>query len=130
MMKRTHVAIGLAASMPIIIHNPITLVGVIGSTFPDWDYLLGIPHRTITHSLLALFVSSGVICLFHTKVALVWFICYGLHLLGDSITKMGVPYLYPWNKKYYGYKLIKTRGAEDYFIQLLAIAFIVFIYVV
>ncbi len=26
------------------------------------------------------------------------------------------PYLYPWNKKYYGYKLIKTRGAEGYII--------------
>ena len=129
MMKRTHIAIGVAATLPIIINNPISAIGMLGSIIPDWDYILGIKHRTYTHSLLILAISSITILVFNKWIALVWFINYGLHLVADSFTKMGIPYLYPWNKKYYGYKLIKTRGAEDYFIQALAIAFIMFVYV-
>lgn len=129
MMKRTHIAIGVAATLPIILNNPVSIIGVLGSTFPDWDYLLGIKHRTYTHSLLVLTVSSITILVFNKWIALVWFINFGLHLVADSFTKMGTPFLYPWNKKCYGYKLIKTRGAEDYFIQALAIAFIMFAYV-
>ena len=129
MMKRTHVAIGVAATLPIILNNPITAIGVLGSMAPDWDYMLGIKHRTYTHSLLVLTISSITILILNKWIALVWLINYGLHLVADSFTKMGTPFLYPWNKKYYGYKLIKTRGAEDYFIQALVIAFIMFVYV-
>jgi inner membrane protein len=129
MMKRTHIAIGVAAALPIIINNPVSIFGVLGSIVPDWDYILGIKHRTYTHSLLVLFISSVSILTLNKWIALVWLINYVLHLIADSFTKMGTPFLYPWNKKYYGYKLIKTRGAEDYFIQALAIAFIMFVYV-
>lgn len=129
MMKRTHIAIGVAATLPIILNNPISVIGVLGSVVPDWDYLLGIKHRTYTHSLLVLIISSISILIFNKWIAIVWFINFALHLAADSFTKMGIPFLYPWNKKYYGYKLIKTRGAEDYFIQALAIAFIMFVYV-
>lgn len=129
MMKRTHIAIGVAATLPIISNNPISILGVLGSAAPDWDYLLGIKHRTYTHSLLVLIISSISVLILNKCIALVWFINFALHLIGDSFTKMGTPYLYPWNKKYYGYKLIKTRGAEDYFIQALAIAFIMFVYI-
>jgi len=129
MMKRTHIAIGVAATLPIIINNPISIIGVLGSMAPDWDYLLGIKHRTYTHSLLVLTISSILILIFNKWIALVWFINFALHIVADSFTKMGTPFLYPWNKKYYGYKFIKTRGAEDYFIQALVIAFIMFVYV-
>ncbi len=128
-MKRTHINIGIAATIPLILNNPISIIGVLGSTAPDWDYLLGIKHRTCTHSLLALALSSLIILTFNKYISLAWFINYGLHLAADSFTKMGTPYLWPLNKKYYGCKLIKTRGAEDYFIQLLALCFIAFIYV-
>jgi len=129
MMKRTHIAIGVAATLPIILNNPISVIGVLGSVVPDWDYLLGIKHRTYTHSLLVLIISSISILILNKWIALVWFINFTLHLIADSFTKMGIPYLYPWRKNYYGCKLIKTRGAEDYFIQALAIAFIMFFYV-
>lgn len=129
MMKRTHIAIGVAATLPIIISNPIAATGVLGSVVPDWDYFLGIKHRTYTHSLLVLIISSISILILNKWIALVWFINFTLHLVADSFTKMGTPYLYPWRKSYYGCKLIKTRGAEDYFIQALAIAFIMFVYV-
>ncbi|WP_346900354.1 hypothetical protein [Clostridium sp. UBA7503] len=49
MMKRTHIAIGVAAILPIILNNLISAIGVLGSVVQDWDYLLEIKHRTYTH---------------------------------------------------------------------------------
>lgn len=128
MMKRTHISIGLVATIPLIVLNPISFLGLLGNVVPDWDFYLGIKHRTITHSLLFLLLSTIVISLFNISVSLVWFICYGLHLIADSFTKMGTPYLYPFNKKYYGLKRIKTRGAEDYTVQFVMILLICWIY--
>jgi len=128
MMKRTHIAISVAVTIPFIIHNPIVIVGLLGSVAPDWDYKVGIKHRTITHSFLALVISSAVVSILNEPIVLVWSLNYALHLLADSMTVSGVPLFYPV-KKTYGFRLIKTGGAEDYFIQLLAIAFIVFRYI-
>lgn len=61
MMKRTHIAIGVAVSIPFIVHNPIGVFGLIGSIAPDWDYMVGIKHRTITHSFLGLLISLGIV---------------------------------------------------------------------
>lgn len=127
-MKRTHVALGLAATIPIILKEPVSAIGILGSVVPDLDFYLGLKHRTITHSILFLTISTAAISIFNIPVALVWFINYFLHLLADSFTKMGTPYFYPWSQKYYGLKKIKTRGGEDYFIQLIAIFFICSVY--
>lgn len=125
MMKKTHVAIAVAAAIPVInyLNIPyVSLVGIIGATAPDWDLLLsGIKHRTITHSLLMLFASSLFISLFNINIGLIWFLSYLLHLIADSFTKMGVPFLYPFIKERYGFKLIKSGGAEDMFICLVSI---------
>jgi inner membrane protein len=127
MIKRTHMAIGLAATIPLIVKNPISVLGIIGAIVPDWDIYLGIKHRTITHSLLALGITSVCIYSFNKSVALVWGISYMTHLLADGLTIKGVPLFYPYKKKY-GIKLFRTGGVEEYFIQLLAIAFIIFKY--
>lgn len=127
MMKRTHVAVGLAVTIPLIIQNPISFIGVLGSVTPDWDYIFGIKHRTITHSFLALGISTAIIFFFNKSISLIWCISYMTHLFLDGLTVTGVPLMYP-SKKRYGFKLYKTRGAEDYYLQLLAIAFIVYVY--
>ena len=124
MMKKTHTAIAIAAAIPVINYFNIpyvSIVGIIGATAPDWDFLFGLKHRTITHSLLLLFVSSFLISIFNTNIALIWFISYFLHLLADSFTKMGTPFLYPFVKRRYGFKLIRTGRAEDMFICIVAI---------
>ena len=128
MMKRTHVALGLAATLPIIRNNPTGLLGILGATAPDLDYMFGVKHRTYTHSLIALVASTLPLILINRCIGLVWFISYGLHLVADSFTVMGVPFLYPWDKKKYGAKKIKTRSSEDWFIQMLAMMFIVYVY--
>lgn len=126
-MKKTHVSVGLALTLPIILNAPISVIGLLGSTAPDLDIQLGLKHRTITHSLLFLGITTLVITPFSVKISLVWFVNYLLHLLLDGMTVSGVPLLYP-KKKSYGIKKIKTGGAEDYFLQILAIAFILLIY--
>lgn len=99
MMKKIHIDIAITSSIAVIsyLHIPyISLLGIVGAIAPDWDLKLHIKHRTITHSLLLLFISSLLISIFK----------------------------YPFLKKNYGLKLIKSGGAEDMFI------FIVFIYLI
>lgn len=128
MMKRTHVAFGLALTAPLIIKNPITALGLIGATAPDWDYLLFMEHRGFTHSFLALILSSLGIYYFSPAIAIVWFINYLSHIMLDSLTIMGVPFLYPWIKPRCYLAKLRTGGGEDYGIQIMSIAFICFVY--
>lgn len=125
MMGRTHMAIGVAVALPVIKYLDLPYVymtgSIIGSVAPDWDLYLGIKHRTITHSLLFLLISSVLVGVFNIDMAILWFIAYALHLIADSFTKMGVPFLFPFIKKKYGLKLIYASGAEDLFVLLVAI---------
>lgn len=122
MTKKTHISVGIVTSLRIINHiPPYALFGVIGATLPDIDLILGIKHRTFTHSLLALFLSTMVVMVIDFNIGIVFSISYLSHLILDSFTKMGVPWFYPFSKKYYGLKIIKTGGAEDLLLCILAI---------
>ena len=79
---------------------------------------------TVSHSLLFLFISTLLLSIFSLNIGLIWFISYGLHLIADSFTKMGVPFLYPFNKTNYGFKLIRSGGAED------MLLFLFFLYII
>jgi len=125
MTKKTHIAVGIVATLPLLnIYPKYAFIGIIGAIVADWDLLLGIKHRTITHSLIALCLATIVIALCNFNIGIVFGLNYLLHLLLDSLTKMGVPFFYPFRKKYYGFKLIKTGGVEDLFICLMAILLI------
>lgn len=125
MMKKTHLAISIATVIPIINYLNIptfSIIGVLGGIAPDWDlFIPGVRHRTITHSLLLLLASAILISRFNAGIGLVWFTSYSTHLLADSCTKMGVPFLYPLKKENFGLRIIKTGEAEDMFICLVAI---------
>ena len=125
MMKRTHIAIGLAAGITIISYLNIPFVNIIcsyvGSIAPDWDFKLGIKHRTWTHSLLFLILSTFLICIFSFNMSILWFSGYFLHIVADSLTKMGVPFLYPFIKNNFGFKLFATGKSEDLFFLLMFI---------
>lgn len=123
MMKRTHLLAGMAVTLPFISWDNVILlpVAVLGSVAADWDYFLGIEHRTSTHSLLAVAVSSFALGLLNIQLGALWAINYIIHLILDSLTMKGVPLYYPWDKKCYGIKLFKTRGAEDGLILLIAL---------
>lgn len=127
MMKRTHIAVGLAVTLPLIVKDPVTAFGVVGAIAPDFDISLGIKHRAITHSFLAVGVTTLLILPLNINIAVIWSINYLLHLLLDGATVSGVPLLYP-KKKCYGIMRFKTRDSIDYFIQLMVIAFICLVY--
>lgn len=123
-MRKTHFAVGCAATSLLVatqIVTPIGIVGVLGATAPDIDYRIGLEHRTITHSLLALVVSSALISFLNLDIAIAWFINYLLHLICDSFTKTGVPFLYPFIEKRYGPKLMVTGSSIDYFIAIVSL---------
>lgn len=130
MMKKTHIVVGVAATLPFInINNILFLpIAILGSFIPDWDYKLGLKHRGITHTMLALLVTSLVLSLCSIKLGLLWSLNYGTHLLLDSLTVTGIPILYPIRNKYYGFKLFKTRGAEDGLIFLICFYIVMFLF--
>jgi len=123
MLKRTHLAMGIATTITLVTKDNMLIapIALVGSIAPDWDIYLGIKHRTLTHSLLALGISSYFLYTFNEQLGILWGINYFTHLFLDSLTKAGVPFLYPLKKKHYGFKLFKTGGAEDFFIGLLLI---------
>jgi len=119
MTRRTHIAVGIAATLPLISYMPFyAFIGCIGATFPDIDIKLDLKHRTLTHSLIMLLNSTLLLLFLDKYIALVFFINFTTHLILDSLTKMGVPLFYPFSKKYYGFKLVKTGGAEDLLLLL------------
>lgn len=130
MTKKTHIAVGIAATINFIhISNILFLIiAVIGSFIPDVDYKLGLKHRGITHTLLALAITTGLFSLYSWKLGLLWGLNYSTHLLLDSLTITGIPLLFPLSKKCYGFKLICTGKSEDLFICLLALFFISYMY--
>ncbi|WP_096636392.1 metal-dependent hydrolase [Clostridium cochlearium] len=131
MLKKTHIAVGVLATLPIVYatKNYYSIVGLLGATAPDVDIILGIKHRTITHSILMLCITSLPFFIFNFNIGLIWFLNYFIHLILDSLTKMGVPFLYPWNRKNYGYKKIRTGSAEDLFICLISIYIIGYLFI-
>jgi inner membrane protein len=99
---------------------------------PLWALLLGIfaagvayvPHRTVTHSLLALSYVTATVYLMAPGLAKAAAVGYLSHLLADSLTSSGVPYLWPYSKKFGFGKLgirIKSGGKEDRLIGTLAV---------
>jgi inner membrane protein len=55
-----------------------------------------VKHRGIMHSFLFLVLISLIISLFFSEIALAFFLGYGLHLLADSFTIVGISALWPF----------------------------------
>ena len=130
MTKKTHLVIGTLACIPIIPSTGIiSLIGILGSVAPDLDIKLGMRfHRTFTHGLFFLMFSSLGISIFSKNIALIWFISYASHLFLDSMTKGGVPLLYPIGSSY-GLRLFTTGKIFDKLIGLFGI-FMIGLYIV
>lgn len=132
MMKKTHISLGLAFTLPLITSGTVAacgIIGLLGSIAPDWDLKLHIRHRTLTHCILLLATTTMLISKFNIDISAVWFVNYLLHLLSDSLTLKGVPFLYPFKRKYYGLKLFRTGGVLD-FITFLIGLYLIFIQII
>lgn len=135
MTYMTHIAGGIVvggiayAILPT--GGPLTFMAgaALGSLIPDLDHpgtilnkrarstsvLAGFGHRTLTHSLLFTFIVLGVCLLMGMWQGLCMGLFWGCisHLILDSLNPSGVPWLWPYGRKFSLAK-IRTGGGGEY----------------
>lgn len=126
----------------------------LGSVLPDIDHknsFIGrrlkvisfalhhtVGHRGLTHSPLFIIALSTILSLFvlqlsgFTKLISFLFVLglfFGMlsHLIMDSLTKGGIPLLYPFSKKHYSIGKFKTGGIGEYIASFACILVIIMI---
>jgi inner membrane protein len=125
MTKKTHIAVGFAATLPLMGFFPkYAIIGLMACTIPDIDVIIKLKHRTFTHSFLAMFCTTVLVTSVNFYVGIIFGLNYLIHLVLDSFTNMGVPLFYPYQKKTYGLKLFLTGEFEDLFICVMAVLII------
>ena len=129
MLKKTHLAIGLALGLyflPFVSHKllfiPVTLVA---SVLPDIDsvtstlgkrrifrpFQMIFQHRGALHSYTFFVIFSLLFAFFNPVFALPFFLGYSFHLLADSFTVNGIKPIWPFKVVSRG--LTKTGGVAD-----------------
>ena len=78
------------------------------------------PHRTFTHSLLALGMITWTVYLIDPGLAPAAFAGYASHLIADSMTPHGVPWLWPY-QRYFRIARVPTGSGMDHVIGLTAL---------
>lgn len=116
MTSKTHVSIGIAATVPLVTlysyNIEYLIVALLGAIAPDFDITLNIKHRTWTNSIVLLSISTFILSSFDKTIALFWFIGYLTHLASDSFTKNGSTIsLSVYKKKDMGLNYV---GQEEY----------------
>lgn len=115
---------------------------LLGSLAPDLDagnsklksnlliWILTLPlsffgHRTWSHSLLMIGLLSIPVFYYEELPAwaltawIAFIVGYASHILGDFMTPMGVPLLYPWSKKFSSPITFRTGSFFEFFIALI-----------
>ena len=99
MLGKTHVAVGVTAYVAVAGFNPAGMAVVaVASKLPDID--LAFKHRGITHSFIALVVLGFITKAAYPNILTPVLIGYGSHLILDTLTPMGIPWLWPKKTKY------------------------------
>jgi inner membrane protein len=94
------------------IDEPHSYIGNKFSFLSKFFKLLGLKHRTFTHAL----IFPSLVTLLGIIHPIFFFIAYGIvmHILGDFLTKSGVPLFYPAFKKKFGLKVFKTGSLGEF----------------
>ena len=141
MMGVTHMVVGAAAGYLATQAVTGALVGGIAALLPDIDHpgsKLGrrvpvlptvinklVGHRTLTHSILVLIILTGMLFFIAPVfITIAFFVGYLSHLILDSFTVSGVPFLYPFKKRNYGLRFCYTQGIfEKVFLVVFVLGF-------
>lgn len=122
MTKKTHMAAGLVVTTGVLMvakeFNVACIIGIIGSTAPDWDFLFGAKHRGLSHSFIFALILGLILFPFSSIFALSFVLNYSLHIALDSFTVSKVRCYAPIDNKKYGLGLIKSGGEMDLFLCL------------
>ncbi|NGT68456.1 metal-dependent hydrolase [Clostridium perfringens] len=150
MMYKTHLTTSLNISIPVLALNNelslLTLTGVsLGSLLPDIDtpysfigarlkiisYPLSIffKHRGGLHSIIPIIIILWIGILLNSKFILSVSLGYFLHLLGDTFSRSGVNWFWPFSNKSIKIpiKLLtyKTGSIKEYVILFISILILI-----
>ena len=129
MLKRTHLAIGLAVALYFLplVNNQVLFFAVvmISSILPDVDSSVSsigrrvifrplqamVKHRGFLHSYTFCIGIAVVLAFFFPILALPFFLGYSFHLFADSFTPRGIKPFWPFKVESKG--IVKTGGRLD-----------------
>ena len=98
-------------------------VAILYAILPDLDFLVGLKHRTYTHTLYSALIASYPLIFVDLSLFSVGLISYLAHLLGDMMTHSGVRLLYPNETVYYltppSWRLRTGSSAEFFLLGIL-----------
>ena len=138
MLKRTHLAIGLAFALLFLPHVKYKLVFfpvvLICSLVPDIDspgsqygrYWFFRPlqffskHRGVFHSFSFCILASIAFAFIFPILALPFFLGYSSHLVSDSFTQEGIMPFWPWKRTSSG--IVRTGGHSEKIVFLVFLA--------
>jgi len=128
MMKKSHLVIGILGTLALQpganLTNMLILTAgaAVGSTVPDWDLILHIPHRGITHWLIwpAVVLLAGHAYPFLIGLALGWI----LHIAADALTVEGLRPFWPLTWRVRGF--LTTGGLMEYFFVIGAMGSLIY----
>lgn len=101
------IAVAVTASLMPDIDMPQSTAGRIPIVPSLINTIFG--HRTATHSLTALIITSLAVKTVSPELALAWAIGYGIHILLDMLTPQGVMFFWPY-PAWVGTGILKTGG--------------------
>jgi|LSQX01.1.fsa_nt_gb membrane-bound metal-dependent hydrolase YbcI (DUF457 family) len=126
MVGKTHVVVGVATYTVISGFNPIgIIISAVASKLPDIDYRFW--HRGCIHSPLFLAILYFLVRQFCPEIVMPLLIGFLSHLILDSLTPMGIPWLWPFYPKRIGISLIPTGSIGDRLLRWASTAFLLFL---
>jgi len=100
MLKKTHAIVSFTPVYILTSSLELSLYSVLFGIVSDIDHTLGLRHRSVTHSLLFLVISSITLLLFISKtLAIVAFYAIASHIALDMLTSSGVELYWPIKRR-------------------------------
>ena len=99
MMKVTHGIAAFTAGYLITSDLQFSLYAVIFGLMSDLDLIVGIKHRTATHSIVFLLSVSALAGMINSLAGVAAFLGIGSHILLDMLTKSGVQLYWPIKRR-------------------------------
>lgn len=83
-------------------------------------------HRNITHSITSVIILYYLLTFTEMPSTIIIHAVagYSSHLIGDFLTKQGIPLFYPFSKKRYGLRIMSTGSKMGNFVELLIIVLV------
>ncbi len=99
MMKVTHGIAAFTVGYLITSDIQFSLYAVLFGLISDLDLIVGIKHRTLTHSIVFLLSVSVLTGMINSLIGVAAFLGIGSHILLDMLTRSGVQLYWPMKRR-------------------------------